>query len=186
MKFHITLNDDDYIAFNVCNHLSNPINKPNFLKGFLKSAAWSVLFVLLFFLFFDQDKFLALIVLAALLIFYGALVMYQAASWPRQSRKEIESYIKKMKEQGKLPYEPDMTVEFLEEEVRATGAFGVMYKKYSDFIGVLRDEEHIYITLGALHAVNLPLRCLDGKENELLEFLEGKLRQHGVQTDARS
>ena len=100
--------------------------------------------------------------------------------------KQIEGYIKKMKEQGKLPYEPEMTVEFLDDEMLGTGATGVEHRKYSDFTGILRDEEHIYITLDALRAVNLPLRCLDGKENELLEFLEGKLRQHGVQTDARS
>ena len=143
MKFHITLNDDDYIAFNVCSYLNNPINRPNFLNSFLKSAAWSVLLVLLFFLFIDQDKFFALILLAVFLILDGALVMYQAASWPRQSRKQIEGYIKKLKEQGKLPYEPEKTVEFLEEEVRGTGASGVEHRKYLDFIGILRDEEHI-------------------------------------------
>ena len=185
MKFHVTLNDDDYLAFNVCNYMNNPANKQVLLKELLKMAGWSVLLVLMVFIFTEPGSSAWIILLGVLLAFNGALIYYVIPRTGRV-RKFMENYMEKLKEQGKLPYDAEVTVEFSDEEIRETSASGMQHRKYSEIAKMLRDEERIYITLDAVRAVILPLRCLDGKENELLEFLEGKLRQHGVQTDARS
>ena len=183
MKFHITLNDEDFIACLICHYLNNPVNKPNFMMGFWKSTAISMAVILGLYLFMEYNTLTLVAILAAFLLFDAALLIYNVVSYPNNVRKNMKIYIENMKNEGKLPYEPDCTVEFLEDEIRETSPSGVRSKKYSDIPRILRDDEHIFVMFGAMEAGMLPLRCLEGKENELVEFLNGKLQKNGIHPD---
>ena len=52
---------------------------------------------------------------------------------------------------------------------------GFSSRKYSEIERILTDKEHIYIMVGAFDAMILPLRCLDGCEKEVLDFIHSKM-----------
>ena len=174
MKFHITLNDEDYIAFRICLCLSTPANKRMFLIGLLKSSIFYCIIFYCFLVFTERDKFTIGIFIALFVVF----IIDNLISYENTSRKYIRKYIENIKKEGKLPYYTESILEFFGKEIQETSAFGVRCRKYSDVTRILRDEEHIYVMIGALEAVILPLRCLEGKENELVEFLNGKLQKN--------
>ena len=69
-------------------------------------------------------------------------------------------------------------MEFAEDEICETSEYGMERAKYSDLTNILRDKEHIHLQIGAMKGVILPLRCLDGQEQALLDFLQDKLALH--------
>ena len=69
MKFHITLNDEDYIAFRICLCLSTPANKRMFLIGLLKSSIFYCIIFYCFLVFTERDKFTIGIFIALFVVF---------------------------------------------------------------------------------------------------------------------
>ena len=181
LKFHITLSDEDFLAFSICQYLNNPIHRPAFWKIFGKSALMSLTLLLLLSLFLEYDRLTWVLVLVVLLLIDAALAAGNVLLWPRSARKAVESYVEQVKQQGRLPYDPDGTVEFLDEEIHGSSAEGETHIPYAELTQILRDEGHLYVMRGAMQAVMLPLRCLNGREEELLAFLYAKLQPHAPQ-----
>lgn len=186
LKFHITQNDEDFLAFSICQYLNNPIHRPAFWKSFGKSALMSLTLLLLLSLFLEYDRLTWMLVLVALLLIDAALAAGSVMLWPKMARKAMKNYVEQIKQQGKLPYDAEFTVEFLEEEIYGSSAEGEQHIPYAELTRILRDEGHLYVMRGAMQAVVLPLRCLEGREEELLAFLHGKLQQHAPQAASQS
>ena len=185
LKFHITQNDEDFLAFSICQYLNNPIHRPSFWKNFGKSLLMSLTMLLLLSFFMVFDRLTWIVLLVVFLLIDGGLAAGNVLLWPRMVRKAMKNYVEQIKQQGKLPYDAEFTVEFLDGEIYGSSAEGEKHIPYAELTRILRDEGHLYVMRGAMQAVVLPLRCLDGREEELLAFLHGKLQQHAPQAGAQ-
>ena len=170
MKFSVTLNDEDYTAFQTCLLLQG-VTRQKLLFGLMISLLFIVgLSALFYFLNFNK------IFIAVFFILAVAGKLYGFFNFHKLTEKKIKRHIENLKTQGDLPYEKHFTIEFSQDEWHGeTQKRGTLNFKYPDIIRILQDDEHIYIMYSSLEAVMLPLRCLDNRENELLLFLSNKM-----------
>ncbi len=168
MKFQITLNDDDYLAWNIAWHI-RPNKKLQCIMIrilgwiFLCLLAYSVLLKTLY------QNFGISMLIDIVVIFY--IVLF-ALNYPKRFVKKIVASLKK---EGKLPYYEKSTVEFLADEFCESTDNSIENVKYEDITNILQDKEHIYLQIGALKGVILPIHCLNDQQQVLLDFLNNKL-----------
>ena len=83
---------------------------------------------------------------------------------------------KRTKQLKSLCYKNQFTAELTDTEMKETfNDLDFSSRKYSEIKRILTDKEHIYIMTGVFDAMILPLRCLDGCEKEVLDFIRSKM-----------
>ena len=170
MKFHLTCNDADFLAWLIAWN-TRPGKKVQCVL--MRIWAWILLVLMASNVLLDilNTNFTLWTVVSAAFL-YVAIVF---ANYPKRI---IKMQVSSLKKEGKLPYWEKSTVEFTEDEICETSEYGMERAKYSDLTNILRDKEHIHLQIGAMKGVILPLRCLDGQEQALLDFLQDKLALH--------
>ena len=87
----------------------------------------------------------------------------------------ISTLKKRAKQLKSLFHKNQFVAELTDTEMRENfNDLGFSNRKYSEIERILTDKEHIYIMTGAIDAMVLPLRCLDGREKEVLDFIRSK------------
>ncbi len=171
MKFHITCNDADFVAWMIAWN-TRPGKKV--LCILARIWGWILLVLMASNLLLDMlnaNFTLWTVVSAAMLV---AAILY-FLDYPKGV---VKMQVASLKKEGKLPYWEKSTVEFAEDEICETSECSMERAKYSDITNILRDKEHIHLQIGAMKGLILPLRCLDGQEQALLDFLQDKLSLH--------
>lgn len=171
MKFHITCNDADFVAWQIAWN-TRPGKKVQCILARL--WGWILLVLMASNLLLDMlnANFTLWTVVSAALLVAGILYFLD---YPKGV---VKMQVASLKKEGKLPYWEKSTVEFAEDEICETSEYSMERAKYSDITNILRDKEHIHLQIGAMKGLILPLRCLDGQEQALLDFLQGKLSLH--------
>ena len=168
MKFEITLNDDDYIAFNVADLKSKRLQ-----CIVINIWAWVMLI------------WLSLGVLSNIInqrfdiwiVIWLAIIVWIVLYFINYPKNFVKRQVSKLKKQGKLPYPEKSTVEFFADEFCETTDNSMEKVKYDDITKILQDNEHIHLKIGAMKCCILPIRCLNGQEQDLLDFINDKLSQ---------
>ena len=171
MKFHITCNDADFLAWLIAWN-TRPGKKVQCVL--MRIWAWILLVLMASNVLLDMlnaNYTLWTVVSAAMLV---AAILY-FLDYPKGV---VKMQVASLKKEGKLPYWEKSTVEFTEDEICETSEYSMERAKYSDITNILRDKEHIHLQIGAMKGLILPLRCLDGQEQALLDFLQDKLSLH--------
>ena len=174
MKFHITCNDADFVAWHIAWN-SRPGKKVQCVL--MRIWAWILLVLMASNVLLDMlnKNFTLWTVISAAI---SAAFLYVAIVFLNYPKGVVKMQVSSLKKEGKLPYWEKSTVEFTEDEICETSEYGMERAKYSDLTNILRDKEHIHLQIGAMKGVILPLRCLDGQEQALLDFLQDKLALH--------
>lgn len=170
MKFHITCNDADFVAWQIAWN-SRPGKKVQCVL--MRIWGWILLVLMASNVLLDMlnANFTLWTVVSAAFLFVAIIFL----DYPKRMMK---MQVVSLKKEGKLPYWEKSTVEFAEDEICETSECSMERAKYSDITNILRDKEHIHLQIGAMKGLILPLRCLDGQEQALLDFLQGKLSLH--------
>lgn len=172
MIFNVSLTDEDYIAYNIYHALNSAMGRQNLrrsraLLAFM-TVMYAVLFVISLFVFRDKVIFCVLILMFML---YG---IFRLAAYRTHIEKSVRKAILNMKKQGKLPYAAETKYDFAEKEIVATTPDGTYRINYSDIEAVRKDSNHLYIMITAVSAEIIPIRNLNGRDAELMDFLHGK------------
>ena len=169
MKFHITLTEEDYVAFNLDAMRHYPDAKKNMLLGRLTGLFFSA-FVMLVMLAFRASE-IVLLISGIILAYVSAASFFRYPSiLERSVRRKIELAAK----EGKLPYEPEKDVEFTNMEIITTTEKSMQRVAYSDIIRIVETPCRLYLYDGLYRANILPLRCLGDEKDALLAFLKEK------------
>ena len=170
MKFHITCNDADFVAWMIAWN-ARPGKKVQCILA--RIWGWILLVLMASNVLLDMlNKNFTLWTVISAAFLYVAIVFL---NYPKGV---VKMQVASLKKEGKLPYWEESTVEFTEDEIYETSEYSMERAKYSDLTNILRDKEHIHLQIGAMKGVILPLRCLDGQEQALLDFLQDKLALH--------
>ena len=170
MKFYVTTNDEDYIKFNEYYLLHSN-------QG--KSLLWTMrlmlpVFALVAIVFMGLGN-----VERSLLIVECAVLVILSVVWQFQAKKimlkSVRKGVENTKKDGKLPYPPQSELEFTENEVIETTENSVQKARYAEIRLVGETEEHIFLLLGALQGIVIPKSCTEGRADELIQFLKGKI-----------
>ena len=172
MKFYLTVNDEDYIKFNEY-HVMNSKSCAGMLwltRLILPVMAALVIVIMK----------LAGISIGLLIAECIALAVLTVV-WQFKAKKilarSVKTSVEKLKKDGKLPYSPEAEIEFADTELIETTARSVQRWNYDEIRSVGDTQEHIFILIGAMQGMILPKRCLNGKENGLLNVLKEKMHK---------
>lgn len=168
MKIHVSINDEDYITYNIYHYFHSSSTKTNVLIGRLMPLLFSILAIAVFIL-IDVVPML-LYAEIAFLTLYSIIGFFR---FPKSVEKNIRKNILKLKKEGKLPYAEEASLDFGDNEITETSPNNVKRIPYSSILAVQEIENYIYLIIGAVEAVIIPIRCLDNKDT-LLEFLNQK------------
>ncbi|MBR2251008.1 MAG: hypothetical protein IKH45_05395 [Neisseriaceae bacterium] len=174
MKFDITLYDEDQIACNVCvDEYLNPFSYLiNFILANLVQLGISAFLLIILANFIELDHRLFLLIFCV--VFFNVFSFYSKYKHRRTIEINQKNEVEMHKKYGKV-YEPNFTVEFLENELTVNNHHISMRYPYADIAQILSDEKHFFIQFDIFHTIMLPIRCLNGQEKELAEFLEKKV-----------
>ena len=171
MKFHISMNDDDYIEFNNFLAFNTKAGKGAITRGrFLGLAISAVIMLVLFIA--KADNWLIITEACMLAVFSIAVYVL----YPGSVKKSLKKRILKLKEDGHLAYVPESDLDFQNSEIFEVRPDGERHIPYTDIQSVSEAEDYIYLRKGAQEALVLPKRCLEGRDGELLAFLRERVK----------
>lgn len=175
-RFDITLTDEDYIAFNQFHAFESPQGKKQTKKNKLLLSIFILVLIAALRLIMGHSTVFAIytavmaLYLAAYLLFYKKIVtLFQ------------KKQIKQMKKEGKLPYEPTMTMEFYADRFEELTPNMRTEQSYSSIerICVVPDR-FVLLYLNTITAIILPIPQLR-QQTDLNVFLAFLSEKHGTQ-----
>lgn len=168
MKFHVTLTEEDYIAFN----LDAMRHYPNVKRAILVVRLIPLFvsaFVMLLLTFHASETVLA--ICGIILAYISVVSFFRVPSWyDKGYRKRIQYKL----EEHELPYEPEKDIEFTDTEIITTTEKSMQRVAYGDIIRIVETPFRLYLYDSLYRANILPLRCLGDKKEALLAFLKEK------------
>lgn len=166
-RFELTLTEEDYIAYNQFHAFESPLGKKQMKKNKLLLGGFTAVLIVALGLHIGRNTVFAIytaalaLYLAVYLLFYRKIVMLM-----------LRRQIKRMKKQGKLPYEPVATMEFYADRFVDITPAGRMERQYSSIerICVVPDR-FVLLYLNTITAVILPISQLR-QQTQLEGFLD--------------
>lgn len=169
MKYQITVNEEDYIRFNIfhVNHSKSGKNSKIMMR-----LRYPILFILLLFIFYIAGVERTLIITEA--VFMTVFCVIWCIFLPKIMEKSIRKQIKRMKTQGKLPYRADSEIEFQESMIVEKSEQGELHVNYRDIENIYREQEYLYIYFGVAQAFIIPCHCLGEDTERVVEYITEK------------
>lgn len=166
MKYDITLNDEDYLKFNIFYARHSNEGKRSLRVMQLFMPAISILLVLAFILSGSRAGFILTeaICLTALSVFW---TLYA----PKRLEKNVHKNIERLRKNGKLPYHACAEIEFLDSMIIERYEQGEFRLNYTDIENLCFENDSIYIFYTALQAFIIPYRCLGADRDRVTGFL---------------
>ena len=169
MKLHVHVTYEDYIRFNIFHAFHSKTSKRAILLSrCIPAIVCCILFVLDPPIGMPIDFWLLQIgLLAPFCIAYYLL-------YPKLHKWLIRRNVSKLKKEGKLPYHEDADLDFGDDAFIETTSDSAITVKYSDILSIHETTDAVYIMIGALTTIILPLRDLGDQKNALLALLREK------------
>ena len=171
-KFHINLNDKDYLDYNIFWMTKSPYGKKQMMdfRVLIAILFSAISFFSLFGGGFSADAWLGIIPYALVLILFE-LLLNPFFAWI------LKGNIKSLKSKGKMGYSPVSEMEFYDESFIEITPDNKSEQKYSavERVSVIADKV-IYIHTNNVMSYILPLCCFKSKEQykDFLDFITTK------------
>ena len=177
-NFHITLNDNDYINYNMFWATKSTYGKKQMLSLRIMMAILFV-FTSFFSLYgggFSATAWIGIIPYIVMFVLFQLLMNYFFTLI-------LKSHVKSLKSKGKMGYSPVSDMEFYDESFIETTPENKSEQKYSavERISVVTDKV-IYIHINNVMAYILPIYCFESKEQyaDFIEFIKTKCKNIDV------
>lgn len=172
MKFSVSINDRDYLAYNICHARYSKAGKRGIKKARAMLAALAAIgLVLTIISWFVYDGKVWVSLLYCLLPLVAAV---WSLIYPATLKNTVEKNVVRLKKSGKLPYTANAEFEFTADEIIETTPKGVQKIPYGDVEEVITTSEHIFIMLDTVRAFIIPKRVTARKTEKLVGILQAK------------
>ena len=174
MKFNITLEDKDLIDFETCLSLDKPEQRKQWAKIFYTFFITTIVATTyICYYFINNFSITNLIIGFIISSIITVIITYFLLGLT--CNQYIVKYYSHIRKKYKFWSNKHSTIEFLSEEIRYYSDLGEANYLYADINRMLQDKEHIYLFTN-LGEIILPIRCLNGQEKELLNFIHSKIK----------
>ena len=160
MILNLTLNDDDFIAFNIY-HI---FHSKQHMRA-IRFGRFSILVIAILAIAVCAAARLNVKVLIPEAVILLAVAIIWVAFYPVRLKKSIAKRIRKMRRDGQMPEEAEVKLELAEEAVIESTAASVRETPYSDFRELVDTGEYFYLPKVSVNeTLIIPLRCLEDKD----------------------
>lgn len=166
MKYQITLNDDDYLQYNIFYTCRTPSGKRALRTSQLFIPIFSVIFILMLLISGARPYFILTAV-----IFLSLLFVSSYLRTPKILEKNLRKSLKRMQKDGKLPYHARAEIEFQDTIITERYEQGEFRLKYEDIDHIYFEKDYLYIFFTAMQALVIPYRCLGAEKERVVSYL---------------
>lgn len=176
MKYRITLNEEDYVRFRIFHLYHSTLGKRQIENARTIMIKLTAIFTAMsLILHTPLDLVVTYVIISAIA---SAFYYFYA---PKRMEKNIRRQVSMTKEDGKLPYNADVEIEFLESMIVQRSERGEFHVNYSDIERIYIEEEYLYIYDNAVQAFVIPYRCLGEDKKQVIDYvmknMNSKLRK---------
>ena len=170
-KFSYTLNDTDYLEFNIFHANNSAVYKKQLLV--LRLLLPLVLAVLLL-VYYTYNRDPLELLIKGIVYAIGSLLWFFVAKSLRTS--SIKSNIKAMKKSGKLPFGKNTEIQFGEDDIHDISELSESKIKYSVIEKIAMGKNAIYIYFSSIQAFIIPFSVFENEEQkaDFLAFINQK------------
>lgn len=165
-EFKTTLDDEDYLLFNQYHLLNSPLGKKSFMAFRFIIPFICFMFVVIFCI---AGSDLQLILIEAIFLTISSILWVGCSK--KMILKSMKNRIKKMKKEGRLPYNNEGILKFDDESIHEITPNTESKTNYSLIEKIAVTEKAIYIYFSSVQAYILPVTAFS-EEMEKLKFLE--------------
>ena len=169
MKYSITINDDDYLKFNLFYTCRIYFGQRSLHS--IRLFFPIICVILLFSFLLCGYDLLFILIEVVLMSILSAISFFRA---PKVLKRIMRKNIARMKKNGKLPYHAFSEIEFQDSMLVETFDQGEYRLNYTDIEQIYFEDEYIYIFYTALQAFIIPCHCLGGEKEHVIAFLREK------------
>lgn len=174
MKFLYKNTKEDYVEFNFVVNSETKAGKRNlFVNRMIMVSLFIILAMIGIFLNTEGIHLFRIYDL----IFY-ALFALLAIIWfiyyPKILKYVMSRNLEKMSKQGTMPYDVELSIEFLADRIQEKSDNSQTTLLYSDVYKIIKTERLIIIMNGVMSGLLVPIRCLNGSESTIMELLRDK------------
>ncbi len=174
-SFTYTLDDNDYYDFNKFHMYHAPMNRKRVQYG---RFLWPVTYMALAALFFRLTHNVTSYYI------YGAISVCWLLFYKQMNNFLLKRRLLKIKKSGKLPYEPQVTMDFSQDQITEKTSTSEAKSDYSQIEHVFTGDSAVYVYKSAFSAYIIPNRVFrDADEKKsFIDFMESKIVQGGKAT----
>lgn len=169
MRVTVNLNDEDYIAYNINHQFGTKSGKDAIMLGKLIHVLLCI-GLIVFICTLDAGPILTVIEIAAVIGFYAYLLI----SYDSRMKKRIRRKVEQIKKTGKLPYEPEATIDLNDDCIMEYTPSTTRKIEWKDIEQIRTDEEHAYLQFSTMQALLIPFRCVGDQKDQLLSLVTAK------------
>ena len=169
MRVTVNLNDEDYIAFNINHQFGTKSGKDAIMLGKIIHV-FLCIGLIIFICTLDAGPILTVIEIAAVIGLYAFLLITYDSRMKKRIRKKVEQ----IKKTGKLPYEPEATIDLNDDCIMEYTPSTTRKIEWKDIEQVRTDEEHVYLQFSTMQALLIPFRCVGDQKDQLLSLVTAK------------
>ena len=169
MRVTVNLNDEDYIAFNINHQFGTKSGKDAIMLGKLLHVILCI-GVIIFICTLDAGPVLTVIEIVAVIGFYVFLLI----TYDNRMKKRIRRKVEQIKKTGKLPYEPEATIDLNDDCTMEYTPSTTRKIEWKDIEQIRTDEEHVYLQFSSMQALLIPFRCAGDQKDPLMNLVLAK------------
>ena len=169
MRVTVNLNDEDYIAYNINHQFGTKSGKDSIMLGKLLHVILCI-GVIIFICTLDAGPVLTVIEIVAVIGFYVFLLI----TYDSRMKKRIRRKVEQIKKTGKLPYEPEATIDFNDDCIMEYTPSTTRRIEWKDIEQIRTDEEHVYLQFSSMQALLIPFRCAGDQTDQLMNLVLAK------------
>lgn len=173
MKYNIHVTENDYVKMNVYQMQNSKIGKRT--KALLNVSVLLLSLAFIVFCFANADETLSLAVpIIESVIVVAVLLVFVTVLSPKFLKQSVKLAIKSAKADGKLPYSPELVIEFTDTmiiEHTDTTDTRLMYK---DIEKICQTEDALYIFIDSSRAFLIPYADLGSDTQKVIDFVKEK------------
>ncbi|MBO4610463.1 MAG: YcxB family protein [Lachnospiraceae bacterium] len=169
MRVTVYLNDEDYIAYNINHQFGTKSGKDAIMLGKLLHVILCI-GVIIFICTLDAGPILTVIEIVAVIGFYVFLLI----TYDSRMKKRIRRKVEQIKKTGKLPYEPEATIDLNDDCIMEYTPSTTRKIEWKDIEQIRTDEEHVYLQFSSMQALLIPFRCAGDQKDPLMNLVLAK------------
>ncbi len=166
MKYKISLNEEDYLRFNIFYTYHSKSGKRALNTARMILPVLSITFI---FIFFISRAEYGLILTEAICLSVFSVIWYIYV--PKIIEKNIRKNITKMKADGKLPFHAESEIEFKDSVIIERSIHGETHINYKDIENIYTEKDYLYIFYSAVQAFIIPFHCLGEDRERVTEYI---------------
>lgn len=174
MKFNITINEEEFIKFNLVHFKISQVGKRVTKLAWLISVMVVVLSGVVFFSMAKSDGSPLFIPIILTVFMALAMLVYMLFINKKATERSVLKSIKTQKKDGKLPFTENSVVEFADDEVIEESETGISRVKYDKLERLCVCDTVMYLYVNSQQAIILPYSQIGSEKDRIIALLKEK------------